>query len=119
MKVIKNIGCKLFTSCVCLAMSGAVLAQSSGKLPTMEDPSRGQGSGIRQTAQNYLYDGGILIGLVIAVLGFLAVAWHAIAVFSEVQHGKKKWSDFGAVLIIGIVLIILAIWLLTKAAEIL
>jgi integrating conjugative element membrane protein (TIGR03745 family) len=117
MKVVKTIGSKLFSFWVLCVLPGMALA--TGQLPTAEDPSRGTGSGIRETAQNHLYDAGVLIGLVIATLAFLAVAWHGVQVFSEVQHGKKKWADFGAVLIVGIVLIVLAIWLLTKAAAIL
>lgn len=117
MQAVKSIGSKLLVFwSTFVALTGAALAQG---LPTMEDPSRGAGSGIRETAQNHLYDGGILIGLVIATMGFLAVAWHGVQVFTEVQNGRKKWSDFGAVMIVGVVLVILVIWFLTKAAEIL
>lgn len=88
-------------------------------LPTVEDPSRDQGSGIFETMKNYAYDAGIFVGLLIATLGFLGVAWHGIAVFSEVQNGKKKWSDFGAVVAVGVILVVVVIWLLSKAADIL
>ena len=47
------------------------------------------------------------------------MAWHGIAVFSEVQNGKKKWSDFGAVVAVGVILVVVVIWLLSKAADIL
>ena len=36
------------------------------QLPTMEAPSRGEGSGLIETIKNYAYDGGILLGLLIA-----------------------------------------------------
>ena len=36
-----------------LALAGLPLSAFAQGLPTMEDPSRGQGSGILQTLQNY------------------------------------------------------------------
>lgn len=95
------------------------IVHAQGSLPTVEDPSRGAGSGIRETAQNHLYDGGILVGLVIATLAFLGVAWYAVQAFVEVQSGKKQWSNFIAVVIVGVVLVIMVIWFATKASEIL
>jgi integrating conjugative element membrane protein (TIGR03745 family) len=88
-------------------------------LPPMEEPTRGPGSGIRETAQNHLFDYATMAGLIIAAVGFIVVAYHAIGVFGEVQNGKKKWSDFGLVLTVGIILLIIVIWLLTKGTEIL
>jgi integrating conjugative element membrane protein (TIGR03745 family) len=95
--------------------AGAAIAA----LPPMEQPTRGAGSGIRETAQNHLFDYGVLAGLLVATVAFIVVAYHAIGVFGEVQNGKKKWGDFGLVISVGIILIIIVIWLLTKAAEIL
>ena len=45
----------------------APLAQAQG-LPTIEDPSRGQGSGILQTLQNYGYDIVLLIALLVCLI---------------------------------------------------
>lgn len=53
-------------------------------------------------------------GLVVAALGFLAVAYYAIAVFKEVQTGKKTWTDFGAVALVGAVMLVLVFWMLGK-----
>ena len=36
-------------------------------LPTMEAPSRGEGSGLIDTIKNYAYDGGILLGLLLSL----------------------------------------------------
>ena len=33
--------------------------------------------------------------------------------------GVKKWSDFGAVVAVGVILVVVVIWLLSKAADIL
>ena len=103
---------------VLLTMLYASFIQAQG-LPTVEDPTRGAGSGIRETTQNHLYDGGIIVGLVVATLAFLAVAWYAVQAFVEVQHGKKSWTNFIAVVLVGVVLVILVIWFATKASEIL
>ena len=46
-----------------LALAGLPLSAFAQGLPTMEDPSRGQGSGILQTLQNYGYDIVLLIAL--------------------------------------------------------
>ena len=53
-------------------------------------------------------------GLVVAALGFLGVAYYAIAVFSEVQKGKKTWTDFGAVALVGAIMLVVVFWMLGK-----
>lgn len=45
-------------------------------------------------------DGGILLGLLIALLAFLGVAWHSRTVYADVQN----WKDLGAVVGIGALL---------------
>ncbi len=98
-----------------------ISAKANAALPTVEDPTRGQGSGIFETMQNYAYDAAVFAGLLIAVAGFCTVSYYAIQVFAEVQKpgGKKTWGDFGLLIAIGIILLVAVIWLLTKAAEIL
>ena len=71
---------------------GSVLLSSTlarADLPTMEAPSRGEGSGLIDTIKNYAYDGGILLGLLIATLAFLGVAWHSLTVYADVQNQRK------------------------------
>ena len=88
-------------------------------LPTMEAPSRGEGTGLIETIKNYAYDGGILLGLLIALLAFLGVAWHSLTVYADVQNQRKTWKDLGAVVGVGTLLVVVIIWFLTKAAAIL
>lgn len=88
-------------------------------LPTMEDPSRGKGKGIVDTIKNYGYDIVVLLALGVCAVGFLSVANSCITTYGEVQTGKKQWKDLGSFAGVGAVLLVVIIWLLTKASEIL
>jgi integrating conjugative element membrane protein (TIGR03745 family) len=88
-------------------------------LPTMEDPSRGQGSGIMQTLQNYGYDIVMLIALLVVASIFIGVCYHAYSRYSEIHTGKATWGQFGLSVAVGAMLLIISIWLLTKATGVL
>ncbi|EAA9301176.1 TIGR03745 family integrating conjugative element membrane protein [Salmonella enterica] len=88
-------------------------------LPTMEDPSRGKGSGIMDTLKNYGYDVVILMSLAICAVGFLVVANSCISTYSDIQNGKKQWKDLGAMAGVGAILLVVIIWLLTQAGDVL
>ncbi|WP_290447285.1 TIGR03745 family integrating conjugative element membrane protein [Pseudomonas sp. 21LCFQ010] len=88
-------------------------------LPDMDAPSRGEGANMIETFKNYIYDYASLVGLVIAVAAFCGVAYHAFGTYSEVQTGKKTWGQFGLTVTVGGVLLVIIIWLLTKAGGIL
>jgi integrating conjugative element membrane protein (TIGR03745 family) len=102
-----------------LLLTRPITAFAAGGLPTMEDPSRGQGSGIMQTLQNYGYDIVMLIALLVVASIFIGVCYHAYSRYSEIHTGKATWGQFGLSVAVGAMLLIISIWLLTKATGVL
>ncbi|TCO76029.1 integrating conjugative element membrane protein (TIGR03745 family), partial [Plasticicumulans lactativorans] len=58
-----------------LALAALPLSAFAQGLPTMEDPSRGQGSGILQTLQFYGYDIVLLFALLVVASMFVGVCY--------------------------------------------
>lgn len=116
----KNIRSRLAAvSAALLGFITPLVASAQGALPTMEDPSRGTGTGFIATLQNYLFDILTLAGLVISAVALYMVGGAAIGKYKEVQAGKATWGDFGTTGGAGALLIVVVIFLLTKAATIL
>jgi integrating conjugative element membrane protein (TIGR03745 family) len=101
------------------ALCTPALAAAQGRLPTMEDPSRGTGNGIVQTIQNYGYDMVLLIALLVVAGMFIGVCYHAYTRYSEIHTGRATWGQFGLTIAVGAMLLVIGIWLLTKATTIL
>ncbi|WMY72483.1 TIGR03745 family integrating conjugative element membrane protein [Buttiauxella selenatireducens] len=97
----------------------AVSLSARADLPQLEDPSRGKGSGIMDTLKNYGYDMVVLMSLGICAVAFLVVANSCVSTYSEIQNGKKQWKDLGAMSGVGAILLVVIIWLLTQAGEVL
>ena len=102
-----------------LAIAIMPLASFAAGLPTMEDPSRGAGSGIMQTLQNYGYDIVLLIALLVVASMFVGVCYHAYTRYSEIHTGRATWGQFGLTVAVGAILLVVGIWLLTKATGVL
>lgn len=97
-------------------LSSAAHAQG---LPTLEYPSRGTGSGIMDTLRNYSYDMVMLIALLVVASMFIGVSYHAYARYAEIHTGRATWGQFGLTIAVGAILLVLGIWLLTRATTIL
>ncbi len=102
-----------------LAALGIPLATFAQGLPTIEDPSRGTGSGIMQTLQNYGYDIVLLIALLVVSSMFVGVCYHAYTRYAEIHTGRATWGQFGLSVAVGAILLVVGIWLLTKATGVL
>ncbi|HFT9547591.1 TPA: TIGR03745 family integrating conjugative element membrane protein [Escherichia coli] len=105
----------VFSVCLLLRMS---MQPALADLPQMEPPSSGGGSGLFGQIKGYSQDGVVLGGLIISAIAFIVVANAAISTFSEIQDGKKTWTQFGAIVVVGVILLVAVIWLLTKSASI-
>lgn len=66
--------------------------------------------------QGYIKDGGLVLGLAIAVLGFLWIAYLGFAKFNEARQGKAEWAEVGVLGVVGAIVLIFASYLLTEAA---
>ncbi|MDR8481124.1 TIGR03745 family integrating conjugative element membrane protein [Serratia nevei] len=111
---------------VAVATSLAYVASQpvQAALPSVEPPSSGGGGcgcggGLMDTIKGYFQDGIVIIGLVAAAVAFLIVANAAIHTFAEVRDQKATWAKFGAIVLVGVVLLVTVIWLVGKSAGIL
>ena len=118
-----QVGKKITTAAVLLGTlsTGVLLSQhAQADMPKMDAPTRSSGNdGIVKTIQDYAYDGLVLTGLLVSAYAFIKVAFAAIETFGEVRAGKKTWGDLGAICLVGVLLLVVAIWLLNKAKDIL
>jgi len=105
-----------------VAAGVGLLAMSVGQsvwaaLPTPVAPSTAPAAGDWiGLIKGYIKDGGLVLGLAIAVLGFVWVAYLGFAKFNEARQGKAEWAEVGVLGIVGAVVLIFASYLLTEAA---
>ncbi|RAT12190.1 MULTISPECIES: TIGR03745 family integrating conjugative element membrane protein [Lonsdalea] len=98
-----------------LLVSGQALAD----LPPVEQPTTGGGGGTYNIVMGYIKMGALGMGLVVCVGAFLGVAHAIITAFHDVRKGKGSWTEFLLYVVVGILLILVVIYLVTKAADIL
>ena len=98
------------------ALSGSSVARAA--LPTVEGPKSSTDSSFYGQISGYLNDGIVLGGLILAAVAMLAVGNAIIATFAEVRDGKSTWAKFGMLCVVGVILIVVVIWLASKAATI-
>ena len=110
-QIVKKIAAKVNNTVLWLFCSLAatpVFAQTGGSFGGVN------ADGFMDDSKAQIGKGLNMAGLVVGAIGFLAVAYYAVAIFSEVQKGKKTWTDFGAVALVGVVMLILVFWMLSK-----
>ena len=105
-----------------VAATIGLLAMSAGQsvwaaLPTPVAPSTAPAAGDWiALIKGYIKDGGLVLGLAIAVLGFLWIAYLGFSKFNEARQGKAEWAEVGVLGIVGAIVLIFASYLLTEAA---
>ncbi len=102
-----------FLTALGLVAVSAVKAELPTPVPPSTAPAAGDWIGL---IEGYIRDGGLVLGLAIAVLGFLWVAYLAFAKFNEARQGKAEWAEVGVLGIVGAIVLIFASYLLTEAA---
>ncbi|ORM94905.1 TIGR03745 family integrating conjugative element membrane protein [Pantoea cypripedii] len=103
-----------------LLLTGLFFAGNAlADLPPIEQPTTGGGGGTYNTMMGYAKMGGLAIGLLASVGAFLAVAHAVITSFHDIRKGKGTWTEFIMYAVVGIILILVVIYLATKASDIL
>lgn len=88
-------------------------------LPPVEAPPTGGGGGTYNSFIGYIKLGALALGMLVCVAAFLAVAHNVIGSFMDIKSGKGTWANFLGYLVVGVVVILIVIYLATKASEIL
>ena len=97
--------------------AGLVSLPLQAALPTQVEPSTNPAAGdFLGLIQGYIKDGGLVLGLAIALLGFLWIAYLGFAKFNEARQGKAEWAEVGVLGVVGAVVLIFASFLLNEAA---
>lgn len=98
-----------------LVMSASALAE----LPTPVPPSNAPASGDwLALIKGYIKDGGLVMGLAVAVAAFVWAAWSAIAKFNDARNGRAEWGEVGLLAVIAGAILIFDSYLLGTAAGI-
>ena len=106
---------KVALSALLLTLSFDLLAA----LPTPVAPSLGEPKGDWLTLiKGYIKDGGLVLGLAIAVVAFLWIAWITISKFNEARAGKAEWGEVGLTAVMAAGVMIFISFLLTEASTV-
>ncbi|KYC16499.1 MULTISPECIES: TIGR03745 family integrating conjugative element membrane protein [unclassified Pseudomonas] len=106
-------------ACVATAAIASLPGLAAAALPGAQAPTRGEGTSWLQTLQNYGYDGFMLLGLILLGGMMVGVASHAFGVYHEIHEGKKKWRDLGLTAVVGVCLVGIGVFMVTKATGVL
>ena len=104
-----------------VALPAAMLLSSPvlAALPTPTPPSNGPAAGDwLGLIKGYIKDGGVVMGLAVAVAAFVWAAWAAIAKFNEARNGRAEWGEVGLLSVAAGGILIFDSYLLGTAAGI-
>jgi len=102
-----------------LSLAFVVAAPAWAALPAPVAPSNAPAAGDwLGLIKGYLKDGGIVMGLAVAVAAFVWAAWSAIAKFNEARNGRAEWGEVGLLSVMAGGILIFDSYLLGTAASI-
>ena len=112
---------RLFYQYVIRGFSFLLLGNSMAwaDLPTVEGSQSSADKTFYGQISGYLNDGIVLGGLILSAVAMLAVGNAIIATCAEVRDGKATWAKLGMLCVVGVILIVVVIWLASKAATVL
>ncbi len=88
-------------------------------LPVPVAPSLGKPKGDWLTLiKGYIKDGGLVLGLAVAVVSFLWIAWITISKFNEARAGRAEWGEVGLTAVMAAGVMIYISFLLTEASNV-
>jgi integrating conjugative element membrane protein (TIGR03745 family) len=94
-------------------------AAALGALPTPVAPSTSPPTGDwLGLIKGYIKDGGLIMGLAVAVAAFVWAAWSAIAKFNEARNGRAEWGEVGLLTVVAGAILIFDSYLLGTASGI-
>jgi integrating conjugative element membrane protein (TIGR03745 family) len=98
---------------------GIGLRNAAAALPTPVPPSTNPGTGNwLALIEGYIKDGGLVLGLAIAVIAFLWVSYVAIAKFNEARTGRAEWAEVGLTGIVAAGVLVFIGFLINEAANV-
>jgi len=100
---------------VAFLLSTPVLAELPTPVPPSNAPQSGDWLGL---IKGYIKDGGIVLGLAVAVGAFVWASWAAIAKFNEARNGRAEWGEVGLLTVVAGGILIFDSYLLGTAAGI-
>lgn len=87
-------------------------------LPTVTVPSGATDGDWLSMIQQYIKNGGLLVGLFLSVSGFLWLGWNALSDLNQVRNGRKEWGEVGLGTVAGAAVFLWVSYLLMKAKDV-
>jgi integrating conjugative element membrane protein (TIGR03745 family) len=91
---------------------------ASAALPTVTVPAGATDGDWLSMIQQYIKNGGLLVGLFLSVSGFLWLGWNALADLNQVRNGRKEWGEIGMGTVAGAAIFLWVSYLLMKAKDV-
>lgn len=103
---------------VAILAAAFIVEPALAELPTAVQAGSAASGDYIEIGKQYFKNGLIVLGLIIATLGFIAVAAGGIAKFNEYRIGRAELGDLGVLAVVGAVVLVLMVYLLNEAATI-